>query len=162
MKIRRGRAQYTNFESNIKWMGGGLCVMQWLHTATKSVWLVSLPPWLNKKSINLLLIKTLTVQERSTNCEGTFTGRKRCKICFKAQLSQGWSVTIKNLIILFSQKSHLVFISVIFQAKGTVLIIITSSTGTNKVSEKLSTYPSPKLTFCPKWEVSVNVSLGEA
>ena len=131
------------------------------HSYTGSVWLVSLLPWLNKKSINLLLIKTLTVQERSTKCEGTFTGRKRCKISFQAQLSQGWSVTIKNLIILFSQESHLVFISVIFQAKGTMLIIITSSTGTNKVSEKLSTYPSPKLTFCPKWEVSVNVSLGE-
>ena len=150
------------FESNIKWMGGGLCVMQWLHTATKSVWLVSLLPWLNKKSINLLLIKTLTVQERSTKCEGTFTGRKRCKISFKAQLSRGsiWT-PIKNLIILFSQKSHLVFISVIFQAKGTMLIIITSSTGSNKVSEKLSTFPYPKLTFCPKWEVSVNVSSGE-
>ena len=30
-----------------------------------------------------------------------------------------------------------------------------------KVSRKLPTYPSPKPTFCPKWEVSVNVSLGE-
>ena len=28
-------------------------------------------------------------------------------------------------------------------------------------SEKLPTYPSPKPTFCPKWEVSVNVGLGE-
>ena len=26
---------------------------------------------------------------------------------------------------------------------------------------KLPTYPSPKPSFCPKWEVSVNVSLGE-
>ena len=26
---------------------------------------------------------------------------------------------------------------------------------------KLPTYPSPKPTFCPKWEVSVNVGLGE-
>ena len=24
----------------------------------------------------------------------------------------------------------------------------------------LPTYPSPKLTFCPKWEVSVDVGLG--
>ena len=150
------------FESNIKWMGGGLCVMQWLHTVTKSVWLVSLLPWLNKKSINLLLIKTLTVQERSTNCEGTFTGRKRCKISFKAQLSRGWSEhPSRTWLFFFSQKCHLVFISVIFQAKGTMPIIITSSTGPNKVSEKLSTYPFPKLTFCPKWEVSVNVSLGK-
>ena len=30
-----------------------------------------------------------------------------------------------------------------------------------KVSGKLPTYPSPKPSFCPKWEVSVNVSLGE-
>ena len=29
------------------------------------------------------------------------------------------------------------------------------------VSGKLPTYPSPKPSFCPKWEVSVNVSLGE-
>ena len=29
------------------------------------------------------------------------------------------------------------------------------------VSGKLPTYPSPKSTFCPKWEVSVNVGLGE-
>ena len=33
--------------------------------------------------------------------------------------------SIKTLIILFSQKSHTVFISVIFQAKETMLIIIT-------------------------------------
>ena len=26
---------------------------------------------------------------------------------------------------------------------------------------KLPTYPSPKPSFCPKWEVSVNVNLGE-
>ena len=26
---------------------------------------------------------------------------------------------------------------------------------------KLPTYPTPKPTFCPKWEVSVNVGLGE-
>ena len=30
-----------------------------------------------------------------------------------------------------------------------------------RVSGKLPTYPSPKPSFCPKWEVSVNVSLGE-
>ena len=29
------------------------------------------------------------------------------------------------------------------------------------VSGKLPTYPSPKPTFCPKWELSVNVGLGE-
>ena len=29
------------------------------------------------------------------------------------------------------------------------------------VSGKLPTYPSPKPTFFPKWEVSVNVGLGE-
>ena len=33
--------------------------------------------------------------------------------------------------------------------------------GSIKVSEKLPTYPSPNPTFCPKWEVSVNVDLGE-
>ena len=25
----------------------------------------------------------------------------------------------------------------------------------------MRTYPSPKPTFCPKWEISVNISLGE-
>ena len=30
-----------------------------------------------------------------------------------------------------------------------------------RFSKKLPTYPSPKPTFCPKWEVSDNVSLGE-
>ena len=34
-------------------------------------------------------------------------------------------------------------------------------TGSLHVSGKLPTYPSPKPTFCPKWEVSVNVGLGE-
>ena len=29
------------------------------------------------------------------------------------------------------------------------------------ISGKLSTYPSPKPTFCPRWEVSVNAGLGE-
>ena len=29
------------------------------------------------------------------------------------------------------------------------------------VSRKLLTYPSPNPTFCPKWEVSVKVGLGE-
>ena len=29
------------------------------------------------------------------------------------------------------------------------------------VSGKVPTYPSPKPTFCPKWELSVNVGLGE-
>ena len=29
------------------------------------------------------------------------------------------------------------------------------------VSGKLSTYPSPKPTVCPRWEVSVNAGLGE-
>ena len=29
------------------------------------------------------------------------------------------------------------------------------------VSGNLPTYPSPKPTFCPKWEVSVNDGLGE-
>ena len=29
------------------------------------------------------------------------------------------------------------------------------------VSRKLPAYPSPKPTFCPKWEVIVNVGLGE-
>ena len=29
------------------------------------------------------------------------------------------------------------------------------------VSEKLPTYPSPNPTFCPKWEISVKVGLGE-
>ena len=28
------------------------------------------------------------------------------------------------------------------------------------ISGKIPTYPSPKITFCPKWEVSVNVSRG--
>ena len=28
-------------------------------------------------------------------------------------------------------------------------------------SGKLPTYPSPNLTFCPKWDVSNNVNLGE-
>ena len=29
------------------------------------------------------------------------------------------------------------------------------------VSGKVPTYPSPKPTFCPKWELSVSVGLGE-
>ena len=29
------------------------------------------------------------------------------------------------------------------------------------VFKKLPTYPSPKATFCPEWEVSVDVGLGE-
>ena len=29
------------------------------------------------------------------------------------------------------------------------------------ISGKLPTYPTPKPTFCPKWEVSVNVHVGE-
>ena len=33
--------------------------------------------------------------------------------------------------------------------------------GSLYVSRKLPNYPSPKPTFCPKWEVSVNVGLGE-
>ena len=33
--------------------------------------------------------------------------------------------------------------------------------GSVKVSGWLTTYPSRKLQFCPKWEVSVNVDLGE-
>ena len=33
--------------------------------------------------------------------------------------------------------------------------------GSIKVSGKLPIYPSPKPTFCPKREVSVNVGLGE-
>ena len=33
--------------------------------------------------------------------------------------------------------------------------------GSLYVSGKLLTHPSPKQTFCPKWEVSVNVGLGE-
>ena len=33
--------------------------------------------------------------------------------------------------------------------------------GSLYVSGKLPTYPSPKPTFSPKWEVSVNVGLGE-
>ena len=36
-----------------------------------------------------------------------------------------------------------------------------SSDGSVKVSGKLPTYPSPNPTFCLKWEVSVNVGLGE-
>ena len=30
-----------------------------------------------------------------------------------------------------------------------------------RVSAKLPTYPSPKPTFCHKWEVIVNIGLGE-
>ena len=33
--------------------------------------------------------------------------------------------------------------------------------GSLYVPGKLPTYPSPKPTFCPKWEVSVNLCLGE-
>ena len=33
--------------------------------------------------------------------------------------------------------------------------------GSSYVSGKLPTYPSPKPTFCLKWEVSVNAGLGE-
>ena len=33
--------------------------------------------------------------------------------------------------------------------------------GSLTVSGWLATYPFPKLKFCPKWEVSVNVDLGE-
>ena len=33
--------------------------------------------------------------------------------------------------------------------------------GSLYISRKLPTYPSPKPTFCPKWEVSVKVGLGE-
>ena len=33
--------------------------------------------------------------------------------------------------------------------------------GSITVSRKLPTYPSPKPSFCPKWEVSVHVNLGE-
>ena len=29
------------------------------------------------------------------------------------------------------------------------------------LSGKLPTYPSPKTTFCPKWEESINVGLGD-
>ena len=33
--------------------------------------------------------------------------------------------------------------------------------GSLYISGKLPTYPSPKPRFCPKWEVSVDVGLGE-
>ena len=33
--------------------------------------------------------------------------------------------------------------------------------GMKKTDHELSTYPSAKATFCPKWEVSVNVGLRE-
>ena len=33
--------------------------------------------------------------------------------------------------------------------------------GSIKISGKLPSYTSPKPTFCPKWEVSLNVGLGE-
>ena len=35
------------------------------------------------------------------------------------------------------------------------------SYGSSYISGKLPSYPFPKPTFCPKWEVSVNVGLGE-
>ena len=37
----------------------------------------------------------------------------------------------------------------------------TTALGSIQVPGKLPTYPSPKPTFCPKWEVSDNVGLGE-
>ena len=39
--------------------------------------------------------------------------------------------------------------------------LISRTGGSIKVSGKLSTYPSPKPTFCPKGEVGDNVGLGE-
>ena len=33
--------------------------------------------------------------------------------------------------------------------------------GSLYISGKLPTFPSPKTTFCPKWEVTVDVGLGE-
>ena len=40
-------------------------------------------------------------------------------------------------------------------------LVFDSFQGSIYVSEKLTTYPSPKCLFCLNWEVSVNVSLGE-
>ena len=53
--------------------------------------------------------------------------------------------------------------------KDFIIIIVTNKVehglmihlGSLYVSGKLPTYPFPKPTFCPKWEVSVNVGLGE-
>ena len=41
------------------------------------------------------------------------------------------------------------------------LLVFDSFQGSIYVSEKLPTYPPPPPLFCPKWEVSVNVNLGE-
>ena len=40
-------------------------------------------------------------------------------------------------------------------------IIFSTKRGSLYVSGKLPTYPSLKPTFCPKWEVSINVGLGD-
>ena len=49
--------------------------------------------------------------------------------------------------------------------KETVFRVISllkrTTLGSLHVSGKLPTHLSPKPTFCPKWEVSVNVGLGE-
>ena len=42
-----------------------------------------------------------------------------------------------------------------------VEIILSSKIASHHISGKLTTYPSPKPTFCPKRDVSVNVDLGE-
>ena len=57
-------------------------------------------------------------------------------------------------------KSHRPSAYVILFTHAGALIKILTVYGSLYVSGKLPTYSSPKPTFCPKWEVRVNVSLG--
>ena len=42
-----------------------------------------------------------------------------------------------------------------------IIQLLSEKYGSFYIPGKLSTYPSLKPTFCPKWEVSVNVGFGE-
>ena len=68
--------------------------------------------------------------------------------------------TTKIWLVIFSME----FLQIFFVSQTSFLenlVEASQNVGSLYASGKLPTYPFPKLTFCPKWEVSVNVELGE-
>ena len=67
----------------------------------------------------------------------------------------------KELLYMYTVCYDLLDDRVIHCKQQRSLILLQDYTDTDDHMDQFTTYPSPKPTFCPKWEVGDNVGLGE-
>ena len=102
-------------------------------------------------------------RKKEVDCLNVLMTFKLCQTLQRLEPGILRSVLLPNcgLTINFSLRSWWFFRASAQLSRASLRYPSPTKPGSIKVSGKLPTYPSPKPSFCPKWEASINVTLGE-